>query len=426
MDPTGELGKLYDVTYVAGVLSILKATPIIGWPPPAPIVAGAPLGVKQFKVSASDPFLGGNVDGTFVYSPGPGAVLAPGTAQALRADFTPTDGADYATATAFNQLDVSQATQPAITSPLTASSALGTNFFYAITTSGSDPMVFDAGHLPPGISLTGNVLSGTPSASGLFRVTLTASNYAGADNQTLMLTILNSGANHAPVFASVPIASLNPASVGIPITLSAEASDADSDALVYTWDFGDGTTDVGASVSKTFAVAGIYIVKVTVSDGQASTLQALNLVVQDLPPTGTFSVQRISVEFNFTRSGKYSLMVSGQIPLAPTFAPSGKSLRILIGGLDNTYSLNTSGDSSDGAFKLKGKMGGGSAPFAFMLKNQNLFAALKGLGFTDQNNANVDFPVIVVLDGTSYMEDAMLNYTVKSNKHGPQMGKGKN
>ena len=42
----------------------------------------------------------------------------------------------------------------------------------------------------------------------------------------------------------------------------------------YAWDFGDGTTGTGASVSHTFATAGAYNAKVTVSDGKGGNASA--------------------------------------------------------------------------------------------------------------------------------------------------------
>ncbi|MCP4017148.1 MAG: PKD domain-containing protein, partial [Delftia sp.] len=48
---------------------------------------------------------------------------------------------------------------------------------------------------------------------------------------------------------------------------SAAAADPDGDTLVYSWNFGDGTSGTGASADHAYASAGIYDVTVTVSDG---------------------------------------------------------------------------------------------------------------------------------------------------------------
>jgi len=92
----------------------------------------------------------------------------------------------------------------------------------------------------------------------------------------------------------------------------------------------------------------------------------------------------------------------------------------LIGGLDNTYVL------SDKAFKLTGKLKGGSIGFSFTLKKQDLFAKLTDLGFSKtNNNPALVFPTVIVLDGISYLDQPVINYEVKSNKKGPQSGRGR-
>ena len=80
-------------------LSVLQATPTITWPSPAPILHGTPLGAVQLNATA-------NVAGTFSYSPAEGTVLGIGAAQELRAYFTPSDAADFASVTKVTTIDV--------------------------------------------------------------------------------------------------------------------------------------------------------------------------------------------------------------------------------------------------------------------------------------------------------------------------------
>src|SRR5690606_33941941 len=55
--------------------------------------------------------------------------------------------------------------------------------------------------------------------------------------------------------------------VGQTITFDASASsDPDDDPLTYNWDFGDGTSDEGAVVHKTYDAAGQYQVQLVVRD----------------------------------------------------------------------------------------------------------------------------------------------------------------
>jgi len=75
----------------AQTLAVGMATPTITWENPADIVYGTTLGDTQLRATASVP-------GTFVYTPGAGAVLPAGNGQTLHVDFTPTDTANYTTA----------------------------------------------------------------------------------------------------------------------------------------------------------------------------------------------------------------------------------------------------------------------------------------------------------------------------------------
>lgn len=80
--------------------------------------------------------------------------------------------------------------------------------------------------------------------------------------------------------------------VVIPVTLVAgqagtftvAATDADGDALTYSWDFGDGTTANTASVEKAYAATGTYTVMVKVSDPSGANAQMTKGVVVTAPP----------------------------------------------------------------------------------------------------------------------------------------------
>src|SRR4029453_9758609 len=99
-------------------ITVLKATPVITWPTPADIVYGAALGATQLNATTT-------VAGTFVYNPIAGTVLHAGAAQTLSVTFTPTDAANYPSATANVEINVLKAT-PAITWPTPADIVYGT------------------------------------------------------------------------------------------------------------------------------------------------------------------------------------------------------------------------------------------------------------------------------------------------------------
>lgn len=79
---------------------------------------------------------------------------------------------------------------PVITSSLTASGNQGSPFTYTITATNS-PTSYTATGLPASLSIdtvTG-IISGTPSVSGTFNVTISAANGIGSDTETLVITL---------------------------------------------------------------------------------------------------------------------------------------------------------------------------------------------------------------------------------------------
>ena len=83
-------------------ITVNAATPVINWPTPSAITYGTTLSATQLDATSTIP-------GTFVYSPAAGTVLAVGS-QILSVTFTPTDTADYTTATKTVTLTVNAGT----------------------------------------------------------------------------------------------------------------------------------------------------------------------------------------------------------------------------------------------------------------------------------------------------------------------------
>ena len=81
---------------------------------------------------------------------------------------------------------------PGITSPGSADGTLGTAFNYQITGINS-PTSYGASGLPAGLNLNAatGLITGTPTAFGVFSVTLSATNATGTSSTTLTLNIVN-------------------------------------------------------------------------------------------------------------------------------------------------------------------------------------------------------------------------------------------
>jgi O-glycosyl hydrolase len=99
-------------------LAVTKQVPAITWADPAAITYGTALSATQLNATAS-------VAGTFAYSPSSGTTLTAGE-QMLSVTFTPTDTADYQSATSDVMLTVNKAT-PVITWATPASVIAGTS-----------------------------------------------------------------------------------------------------------------------------------------------------------------------------------------------------------------------------------------------------------------------------------------------------------
>lgn len=83
------------------------------------------------------------------------------------------------------------AVAPVITSGAPPNGSFGVAYGHSYTATGApEPTIaLQSGSLPPGLSLTGSALSGTPSQTGTFTGTVRASNSAGNDDQAFNITI---------------------------------------------------------------------------------------------------------------------------------------------------------------------------------------------------------------------------------------------
>ena len=86
---------------------------------------------------------------------------------------------------------ITDGTPPAITSALTGSVTVNQPYLYTLTAVGDGPITYNATNLPEGLTYnpTTHEISGTPTTAGVYNIALSASNYAGTDNKTLVLTV---------------------------------------------------------------------------------------------------------------------------------------------------------------------------------------------------------------------------------------------
>lgn len=91
---------------------------------------------------------------------------------------------------------------------------------------------------------------------------------------------------------NVPVALIiaTPISGDVPLEVNFDASsstDADGDALTFTWDFGDSTATVtGSTIQHTYTSVGMYTVTLTANDTKDSGIATVNIQVKDTTTTG--------------------------------------------------------------------------------------------------------------------------------------------
>jgi TolB protein len=99
-----------------------------------------------------------------------------------------------------------------------------------------------------------------------------------------------SGRNPGWALAVRPVASFYAGCTGETCTFNDFRSWGGNGALSYSWDFGDGTTDVGPTAAHSYAAPGTYTVTLTVEDATGITSNHTKIldVVRNLAPTAAF------------------------------------------------------------------------------------------------------------------------------------------
>lgn len=103
--------------------------------------------------------------------------------------------------------------------------------------------------------------------------------YASVGTYTVRLTVTDNRGGTATVTRDVtvtqneaPVAAFTTSVANLAVSVNAGGStDADGSIASYAWDFGDGATDTGATVSHTYAAGGTYTVTLTVKDDRGAT-----------------------------------------------------------------------------------------------------------------------------------------------------------
>ena len=102
--------------------------------------------------------------------------------------------------------------------------------------------------------------------------------------------------NQAPVALASADKTSGPAPLAVQFS-SAGSNDPEGRPITYSWDFGDGSLSTAANPSHTFASPGQYVVRVTVSDGENSSISTPVTISVGSPPTATITAPTDGASF---------------------------------------------------------------------------------------------------------------------------------
>ena len=122
-----------------------------------------------------------------------------------------------------------------------------------------------------GATATGQTTSHSYSSSGDYTVTLTVTDDAGAtDSASQTVSVSSSDSNTAPN-ASFTVSPSSPTTGESATFDAADSSDSDGSISSYSWEFGDGSSGSGQSVTHSYSSTGDYTVSLTVTDDDGAT-----------------------------------------------------------------------------------------------------------------------------------------------------------
>jgi PKD repeat protein len=220
-----------------------------------------------------------------------------------------------------------------------------------------------------------------------------------------------------PVVTSAAQATPSTVLIGQPVNFTVAGADPDNDVLTYTWDFGDGSTGTGATVSHTYQVAGVINVTVTIDDGVGGTVTSSVMVTVKAPnPLGDV---KLAVKLNFAKANSDMISTSGTLELLAGDL-NGKQATVQIADLIETFKIAKTAKNADGTFSVSSKgTAARAAKFKLKLAKKTFAAALVSAGLVNATGSTpVHVPITITLDGTVYQTTVTSKYTAKKGVSG--------
>ncbi|NEU70985.1 hypothetical protein GK091_29280, partial [Spirosoma agri] len=295
-----------------------------------------------------------------------------------------------------------------VTNPAITTATQGVTFSQSFTASdGTAPYTYTlaSGTLPQGLSLsTSGVLSGTPTESGNFSMTVQATDANGCVgvSNTYTLTVINA----TPIITGL-VASPNAVCVGSPVTFTATVGNV-TGSYAYTLTNGTSTSLTGNTTSTalsqnlTASGSGMQNFTLTVSSNGQTTAAATGLTVNPLPVAGLtnngpLTCAQTSVTLTATGGSSYTFTNSNGTVLAGsgntrtvsspgTYSVTGANASGCVSTTSTTVISNTATvtvsnpatttATAGTAFSQTFTASGGATPYSFSLVSGSLPAGL--------------------------------------------------
>ena len=219
----------------------------------------------------------------------------------------------------YYQPGASAGTKPAITSAATASDTAGKAFSYTILTTGTAPITCTATNLPTGVTLSSNVISGTPADSTHKTIVVIARNSYGSDTLNLAFVVYPAAPIAKPAITSNLTAS---ATVGQPFSYAISATGPGTITYGAT-NLPAGLVFSGNTISGTPADTAHQSVSISATNGGGTTSKTL--VITIVKPVTTVLVQPAGER----KSSPMSVSVeSGSSSVLVSFQSTGRDVRV--------------------------------------------------------------------------------------------------